>query len=60
LRITSEDGAIRSLQVEYDICGQSCLSTHGDYLRGKVEEVRFAWETSMALHLVLLMANTNY
>jgi len=59
-RITSGNGVILSLQVEYDICSQSCVSTHGNYFSGKVEEVRFACYTSMALHLVLLMANTNY
>jgi hypothetical protein len=59
-RITSKDGVIMSLQVEYDICSQSCISRHGDYLAGNVDEVRFACYTSMALHLVLLMANSNY
>ncbi|CAM6018157.1 unnamed protein product, partial [Sphagnum balticum] len=38
LRITSEDGVIRSLQVEYDICGKSCISRHGDYHVGTVDE----------------------
>jgi hypothetical protein len=27
--ISSKNGAIRGLEVEYDMCGQSCVSTHG-------------------------------
>ncbi len=42
LRITSTQGVIRSLEVEYDICGQSFTSRHGDYDAGTVSEVRFA------------------
>jgi serine/threonine protein kinase len=59
-RITSKDGLIRSLEVEYDICSQSRISRHGAYNVGIVEEVRFACYISMKLHLVLVMANTNY
>jgi hypothetical protein len=57
--ISSKNGAIRGLEVEYDMCGQSCVSTHGFMFDERVK-VRFACYTSMALHLVLLMANTNY
>ncbi|CAM6041027.1 unnamed protein product [Sphagnum compactum] len=39
-RITSKDGVIMSLQVEYDICGKSYISRHGDYLAGNVEEIK--------------------
>ncbi|CAM6061116.1 unnamed protein product [Sphagnum tenellum] len=42
-RITSKDGVIMSLQVEYDICSQSCISRHGDYLVGNVEEIKLSY-----------------
>ncbi|CAK9859479.1 unnamed protein product, partial [Sphagnum jensenii] len=40
LRIASQDGVIRTLQVEYDICSQSLISRHGEYLVGTVEEIK--------------------
>ncbi|KAH9549941.1 hypothetical protein CY35_10G046300 [Sphagnum magellanicum] len=39
-RITSGNGVIMSLQVEYDIYSQSCISRHGDHLVGNVEEIK--------------------